>query len=130
MPTTGDDASTSEGAEPAAVADSAGVAATEEPSEADAEPFPPALIVKLRAPDRGVARIIGDMSPAQARLGAEVDLGITPAGRHAERSAIGEATKPRGQDDVLSRPHPRISQLPTRGATVTTNDGGRGSKDE
>lgn len=121
MPTAGDDASTGEGGEEpgvAAVAAATGEVPppTEEPLEED--PFPPALIRKLRAPDHGVARIIGDMTPAQARLGAEVDLGISPAGRHAERAAVGGATEPRARGNVLSLPHPRISPLPTRGATV------------
>lgn len=96
--------------DPAAVAAASG--------EAEEDPFPPALIRKLREPDRAVARIIGDMTPAEARLGADLTFGLSEAGRLAERAAVGGATEQRARGNVLSLPHPRISPVPTRGATV------------
>jgi hypothetical protein len=119
MPTAGDEASTGEGGEEpgvAAVAATTGEAPSDEPPEED--PFPPALIRKLREPDRAVARIIGDMAPAEARLGAELTFGLSEAGRLAERAAVGGTTEQRARGNVLSLPHPRISPLPARGATV------------
>lgn len=115
MPTISDDASTRAGVEePAAPASAASPTGGLE----EAEPtFPPELIVGLRAPDRAAARIIGDMTPEQARLGAVVTFGISPSGRHAERAAASGATENPARPNVLSLPHPRLSPLPTRVCT-------------
>lgn len=122
MPTPANDASEPAApAEPVAPVVSAAsiVGASEE-----ADPFPPALIVALRAPDRPVARIIGAMTPAQARLGAAVTFAISPQGRLLERAAVGEATRKPARPNVLSLPLPRLSALPTRVATTTVLDEG------
>lgn len=123
MPTPGNDASEpAAAAEPVApVVPAASVVGASEEAE---DPFPPALIVALRAPDRPVARIIGAMTPAQARLGAAVTFAISPQGRLLERAAVGEATRKPARPNVLSLPQPRLSALPTRIATTTVLDEG------
>lgn len=80
----------------------------------DEDPQPPAVIVRLRAPDRAVARIIGSMTPEQARLGAAVTFGISPQGRHAERAAQAAGFEPPARANVLALPHPRREPPPTR----------------
>lgn len=116
-------------AEPAAVSSSAAPARGPEADEADEDPFPPALIVGLRAPDRAVARTIGLITPEQARLGASITFGISGRGRSAERKAVAQAPRHDAAPNVLSRPHPRLSVLPTRIATSTSFEVGESSDD-
>jgi hypothetical protein len=116
VPTSGD-----EQTDPEAAAHAAG-ASTSAPEDDD--PFPPPLIVALRAPDRPVARVIGPMTPAQARLGVAVTFGISPRGRLLERAAVGDPSGNPARPNVLSLPQPRLSALPTRVATSTAFDGG------
>jgi len=86
-------------------------------AEPDEDPQPPAVIVRLRGPDRAVARIIGPMTPEHARLGAVVTFGISPQGRLAERAAQAAGSEPRARANVLALPHPRRAPPPTRIAT-------------
>jgi hypothetical protein len=110
-------------------ADIDGAAMEAEPSSATAEqPVeilpPPALIVRLRAPDRAVARIIGEMTPEHARLGAVITFGLSEQGRQAERAEQAHVAASRSPDNTLSAPHPRLDPLPTRVATKTSFRGG------
>lgn len=85
--------------------------------EPDEELQPPALIVRLRAPDRAVARIIGPITPEHARHGVAVSFGISPKGRLAERAEQARALLPHAGANVLALPHPRLAPPPTRIAT-------------
>jgi hypothetical protein len=125
VPTPADEA-TEPMAEPAAAAPAAASTGETAAAEEDEDPFPPALIVGLRAPDRAVARIIGPLTSERARLGTAVTFGISAAGRHAERAAVGGVTENPVRPNVLSLPTPRISPFPTRVAT-TSFDGDDGS---
>ncbi|MCH9681500.1 MAG: hypothetical protein K0V04_08710 [Deltaproteobacteria bacterium] len=101
-------------------------AADDESESTEEDPFPPALIVRTRHPDRGVSKIVGNLSPAQAQHGVAVTFGISVAGRDAERSAL--SRPPRGTNkaptNVHSLPFPRLQPRPTRVATSTPFDGG------
>lgn len=120
---TGADASVPESTGPAAAPE----APDPEPENDEDEPFPPSLIVRTRAPDRGVSKIVGDLSPAQARLGAAVSFGITPAGREAEHLALSQAQPRADAAETPANPHtlptPRLEPRPTRVATSTPIDG-------
>ncbi|MEX1368557.1 MAG: hypothetical protein AB1Z98_35840 [Nannocystaceae bacterium] len=98
-----------------------------EPEDDEDDPFPPSLIVRTRAPDRGASKIIGDLSPAQARLGTTVGFGITPAGREAEYLAQSQAQPRADAAKAPANPHtlpnPRLQSRPTRVATSTRFDG-------
>jgi hypothetical protein len=91
-------------------------------AEPDEDLQPPALIVRLRAPDRAVARIIGAITPEHARQGAAVTFGISPQGRLAERAALADMVEADAPRNVLSLPHPRVDRLPTRITTTTGFD--------
>jgi hypothetical protein len=83
-------------------------------TQPDEDLQPPALIVRLRAPDRAVARIIGPIAPEHARRGVVIGFGISAEGRLAERAAQARAAVPHPAANVLALPHPRLSPPPTR----------------
>ncbi len=134
VPTQPDDPSESGTAEELAATHEVAAADTDDASvdavsHDDEDPFPPALIVAARAPDRAASRIIGVMTPEEARLGATVTFAISPRGRLAERVATSTRSESPSPSNVHSRPHPRISALPTRVATSTSLEVGDRDRD-
>lgn len=73
MPTANDDATETEAAPPVEAAST---------SDVDEEDLPPpALIVRLREPDRPASRTIGAPAPEHVGPGASVTFGLSVAGR-------------------------------------------------
>lgn len=109
-----------EGEAPPQPAASARTDATAAAADDAEDPFPPALIVRLRAPDRAASHTIGAATPAQAGPATSLTFGLSPAARTAERAAIDRGARARGRANVLSLPHPRLEPAPTPVATTTS----------
>ncbi len=121
---TQDDAASEPVTEPVASTDAVVAAsAGGDGEEEEDDPFPPALIVRLRAPDRAVSRTIGAPTPAHVGPGASITFGLSVAARSAQRQAVGAPAPARGRANVLSLPHPRLEPRPARIETTVTFDG-------